>query len=96
MHNKTLVIRLIQQDLKHSQLSENLRQLSLDDGGLYALDLITIVAELMGVSAAQMERFTKIYGSYLDKAAEYPVTYLGEHLMPVAEGCYNQLLRVVE
>lgn len=92
MHKKTLVIKIIQQDLKHSQLTENLRQQGLDDGGLYSLDLISLVAQLMQVSPEQMENFTEINGSYLDKAAHYPVTYLGEHLLPAAEACYLMLL----
>jgi hypothetical protein len=92
MFDKSQIIHLIQQDLKHSQLTENLRQLGLDDGGLYSLDLISLVAQLMQVPPKQMENFTEIYGSYLDKAAEYPVTYLGEHLLPAAEACYRGLL----
>ncbi|AEM69846.1 hypothetical protein Murru_0797 [Allomuricauda ruestringensis DSM 13258] len=68
MHSKLLAVRLIQQDLKHSQLTDALRQIGLDDGGLYALDLMTIVAELMEVPPAKMERFAEMYGGYLDQA----------------------------
>lgn len=91
MHNKALVIRLIQQDLKHSQLTETLRHMGLDDGGLYALDLITIVARLMEVPPHQMDDFAEVYGTFLDEAPQYPTTYLGEALLPVAEECYRQL-----
>lgn len=96
MHNKSLVIRLIQQDLKHSQLTESLRQIGLDDGGLYSLDLISIVAELMEVPPARMERFTEMYGHYLDQAIAYPISHLGEHLLPVAECCHEKLLQCLE
>lgn len=96
MHNKTLVIRLIQQDLKHSQLTETLRQIGLDDGGLYSLDLMTIVAELMEVSPRKMERFAEIYGSYLDQATAYPISHLGKALLPVAECCHEKLLHCLE
>nr|WP_321416137.1 hypothetical protein [uncultured Allomuricauda sp.] len=92
MFNKSQIIHLIQQDLKHSQLTEALRNLGLDDGGLYTLDLMSLVAQLMQVPPEHMANFTEIYGSYLDKATAYPVTYLGEHLMPVAEACYRRLL----
>ncbi|NDV16836.1 hypothetical protein GO009_12440 [Muricauda sp. TY007] len=92
MHSKPLAVRLIQQDLKHSQLTEHLRQKGLDDGGLYSLDLMSLVAQLMQVPPEKMEHFAEIYGSYLDKVAEYPVTYLGEHLLPVAEACYLRLM----
>jgi hypothetical protein len=91
MHNKMVVIRLIQQDLKHSQLTEQLRLIGWDDGGLYTLDLMSLVAELMEVPHEQMEFFTEIYGGYLDKAFEYPVTYLGNEIFPVAVRCYNEL-----
>ncbi len=92
MLDKSQIIHIIQQDLKHSQLTEALRNLGLDDGGLYSLDLITLVAQLMKVPPEHMESFTEIYGSYLDRAAKYPVTYLGEYLLPVAEACYFRLL----
>lgn len=92
MHNKMVVIRLIQQDLKHSQLTEQLRRMGWDDGGLYALDLMTLVAELMEVPPTKMDLFAAIYGQYLDRATKYPITHLGEELLPVAEGCYVELV----
>lgn len=92
MHNKKVVIRLIQQDLKHSQLTEKLRHMGWDDGGLYSLDLMTLVAELLEVPQTKIDQFAAIYGKYLDQAIEYPVTNLGEELLAVAEGCYWELL----
>tara|TARA_Y100001001_G_C7738665_1_gene213457 strand:- start:154 stop:447 length:294 start_codon:yes stop_codon:yes gene_type:complete len=92
MNNRELVVQLIQQDLKHSQLTETLRHMGLDDGGLYALDLITIVAQLMEVPPHQMDDFAEVYGTFLDEAPQYPTTYLGEALLPVAEECYLKLL----
>ncbi|KAB7528113.1 hypothetical protein F8C76_09540 [Flagellimonas olearia] len=96
MDNRELVVQLIQQDLKHSQLSETLRHMGLDDGGLYALDLITIVARLMEVPPHQMDDFAEVYGTFLDEAPQYPTTYLGEALWPVAEECYKKLLGCLE
>jgi len=92
MNNRELVVQLIQQDLKHSQLTETLRYMGLDDGGLYALDLITIVAQLMDVPPHQMDDFAEVYGTFLDEAPHYLTTYLGEALLPVAEECYLKLL----
>lgn len=92
MIDKSQIIHIIQQDLKHSQLTEALRNLGLDDGGLYSLDLISLVAQLMQVTPEHMEHFIEIYGSYLDKVNQYPTTYLGEYLLPVAEECYLKLL----
>lgn len=91
MIDKSQIIHLIQQDLKHSQLTEALRNLGLDDGGLYSLDLISLVAQLMQVSHEHMEHFIEIYGNYLDEAVKYPITYLGEHLLPLAKDCHEQL-----
>ncbi|RYC51833.1 hypothetical protein [Flagellimonas olearia] len=91
MDNRELVVQLIQQDLKHSQLTETLRHMGLDDGGLYALELITIVARLMDVPPYQMDDFAEVYGTFLDEAPQYPTTYLGEALLPVAEECYAAL-----
>lgn len=92
MFDKSQIIRLIQQDLKYSQLTEQLRLIGWDDGGLYTLDLMTLVAELMEVPPTKMDQFATIYGKYLDQATAYPVTHLGEELLPVAEGCYLELL----
>tara|TARA_Y100001968_G_C18822132_1_gene465121 strand:- start:35 stop:319 length:285 start_codon:yes stop_codon:yes gene_type:complete len=94
MHNKMVVMRLIQQDLKHSQLTEQLRRMGWDDGGLYALDLMTLVAKLMEVPPTKMDQFAAIYGRCLDQATKYPVTHLGEELLHVAEGCYLELITV--
>jgi hypothetical protein len=96
MNNRELVVQLIQQDLKHSQLTETLRHMGLDDGGLYALDLITIVARLMEVPPHQMDDFAEVYGTFLDEAPQYPTTYLGEALLPVAEECFKKLLGCLE
>ncbi|WP_418499592.1 hypothetical protein [Flagellimonas sp.] len=92
MIDKSQIIHIIQQDLKHSQLTEVLRNLGLDDGGLYSLDLISLVAQLMQVPPKHIEHFEEIYGGYLDKANQFPITYLGEYLLPVAKDCYLQLL----
>jgi len=96
MFDKSQIIHLIQQDLKHSQLTEALRNLGLDDGGLYSLDLMSLIAQLMQVPPEKMENFTEIYGSYLDKSAQYTVTYRGESLLQKAEQCYKALLIILE
>ncbi|BDW91907.1 hypothetical protein MACH07_07390 [Flagellimonas marinaquae] len=91
MFDKSQIIHLIQQDLKHSQLTEALRNLGLDDGGLYSLDLMSLVAQLMQVPLEQMENFAEIYGSYLDQVIDCPISNLGTEIYPVAECCYNEL-----
>ena len=91
MHHKTLMIQLIRQDLKHSQLTGSLKAFGLEDSGLYALDLMALVAQLMKVPASQLEQFTTIYGQFLDRAPQLPISFNGQELAPVAEACYKQL-----
>lgn len=93
MENKDLIIQLIQQDLKHSQLTEGLRQMGLDDFGLYTLDILSIVAHLMNIPKEKItDRWAEIYGGFLDKAYQHEVADRGEELIPVAEKCYELLL----
>lgn len=97
MENKDLIIWLIQQDLKHSQLMQSLRQIGLDDGGLHTLDIMSIVARLMHVPEGKVsDLWGGIYGSFLDGATLHEVSYLGEELMPIAENCYELLLACTE
>lgn len=97
MENKQFVISLIQKDLKHNQLTEGLRHLGLDDAGLHSLDILPIVARLMGISNGdETDRWNNIYISFLDEAHKYPVSDLGEELYPVAEKCYEMLLACIE
>ncbi len=91
MRHKTLIIHLIRQDLKHSQLTDTLKGMGLEDGGLYALDLMALVAQLMKVPASQLEQFTTTYGQFLDRAPQLPISFSGQELTPVAEACYKQL-----
>ncbi len=91
MCSKSLIITLIQQDLKHSQLTQTLCNIGLDHGGLYDLDLISLVVKLMQVPPQNLEAFVEIYCSYLDRAAQWPISYNGKELLPVAEECYGQL-----
>jgi hypothetical protein len=97
MNNKDLILQLIQQDIKHNQLTEGLRQLGLDDNGLHCLDILTIVARLMDIPKGKVQdRWAEIYGSFLDETHKHPVSDLGEELKPVAEKCYEMLLACTE
>ncbi len=95
MENSSLIVQLIQQDLKHNQLLMALRSMGLEDGGLYDLDLMGIVANLMLVPDLELEKFTSIYGDYLDRAHQFPVCFDGSELMCIAEECYNCLLKLL-
>ncbi|UTW67959.1 hypothetical protein KFE94_07540 [bacterium SCSIO 12643] len=97
MKNKDLILQLIQQDLKHNQLTEGLRQIGLDDYGRYCLDIQPMVAQLMGMEKEQVsDRWTEIYGSFMDNAHQTKTSDRGEELIPVAQKCYDMLLACIE
>ncbi|MEX0313121.1 MAG: hypothetical protein AB3N18_03015 [Allomuricauda sp.] len=96
MYSKSLIITLIQQDLKHSQLTQTLRNIGLDHGGLYDLDLVSLVVKLMQVPPQNLEAFVEMYCSYLDRATQWPTSYHGKELLPVAEECYGRLQGCIE
>ncbi|PCJ94926.1 MAG: hypothetical protein COA50_11125 [Flavobacteriaceae bacterium] len=97
MHNKDLIVQLIQQDLKHSQLTQGLQKLGLNDSGIHCLDLISIVASLMGIPKGKIQdHWAAIYGSFLDEAHKHPISNLAEELKPLAEKCYDMLFACTE
>ncbi|WP_136465155.1 hypothetical protein [Flagellimonas onchidii] len=49
MNTKELIIRIIQEDLKHSQLVEGLNHLGLDADQFHSLGLLDVVLDLMKV-----------------------------------------------
>ncbi|WP_109830333.1 hypothetical protein [Reichenbachiella versicolor] len=94
MEQEKLIIQLIQQDLKHNQLTQGLIQIGLDHGGDYDLDILSIVAKLMGVPEENIDnRWIDIYVSFMCEAHKVAVLASGENLIPLAEQCY-ELLRV--
>ena len=90
---KDLILILLQQDLKHNQLTEGLRQLGLDDAGVHSLDLLPVVARLMGLPQGQVpDAWGATYRRFLDAAPAYPLSHLGSELQPLAERCYEELV----
>ncbi len=49
MQKRELIISLIQQDIKHNMLMNGLYNLGLNDNQEYVLDIVSIVAEMMGI-----------------------------------------------
>lgn len=97
MDNKDLILQLIHQDLKHNQLTGGLRQLGFDEFGLHSLNLMSIVARLMGMPEEEsQDLWDNVYVSFLDEAHQYKVTDLGEELKPLAEKCYEMLVACTE
>jgi len=87
-NHKQLIIRLIQQDMKHQQLVEAICQAGFETD-IHNLQLLPIVANLMGIPTHQIpDRWVEIYINCLGQTTLYPITPLAENLLPLAEECY--------
>lgn len=68
---KQIIITLIQQDLKHHQLTNGLRSMGFNSD-LHTLNIIEVVADLIGVSEEEIsEIWMDSYFSFLDQAHLY-------------------------
>lgn len=94
--NKSLIIQLIVQDMKHEQLIGGLSNLGLQPD-LHRLDICLIVADLMGLSDTNMPSdWMETYMDFLGHAECYEITGDGKNLVPLAEVCYSFLMKCVE
>ncbi|MBN4062176.1 hypothetical protein JYU20_03155 [Bacteroidales bacterium AH-315-I05] len=92
MTNKDLIIQLIQQDLKHNQLTGGLQKAGLETD-LHNLEIIEVVARLMDVPKGEVSnQWEETYISFLEQAVEYKISDRAEELLPLAEECYNLLV----
>lgn len=93
MENRNLIINLIQQDLKHNQLTQSLLHIGLDQAGEHDLDILSIVAKLMGVPEDNIgNRWIGIYVSFMCEAHKKELSARGENLISLAEKCYEFLI----
>jgi hypothetical protein len=96
MSNKELIISLIQQDLKHSQLIVGLDQLGLEASERHCLQLLDIVANLMQVPEGTVEfDWGSVYITYMAECKGIEVEYTADSLRPYAEYCYNDLCEIL-
>ncbi len=94
MTRKQLIISLIQQDLKHSQLVLGLDQLGLDASDNHCLELLDIIADLMKVPEGEIEiAWGKKYVSLMAEAVHVDVADGSGRLRGYAEECYGELRR---
>jgi hypothetical protein len=78
----SVIIHLIQQDLKHAQMMEALKAAGFQCE-LHFLDLATPVAQLMGnVDGEASDQWAGVYVSFLEEAIRH------ENLAELAEECY--------
>lgn len=86
--DKEVIIQLIKQDLKHTQLLEGLKAAGFQSE-LHYLDLSTIVAQMMGMPGGEAsDQWAEVYLSFLQQASAYSLTSTGENLDLLAEECY--------
>ena len=96
MPNKQLIISLIQQDLKHSQLIVGLDQLGLEASERHCLQLLDIVAKLMQVPEGVVEfDWGRVYITYMAECKGVDVDYTADSLRPYAEFCYDALCEIL-
>lgn len=93
--NREIIITLIQADLKHHQLLGNLRKMELHTD-YYALELYQVISQLMGLGEEIPDPWFDIYDGYVLNAHLHPVSSEPDHLLSVAEECYDLLAACVK
>lgn len=96
MPNKELIISLIQQDLKHSQLILGLDDLGLAASDKHSLEMFDIIADLMQVPEGHLEsEWARIYLSYMSECREVEIQHLTKPMQPYAISCYDDLCEIL-
>lgn len=96
MSEKELIISLIQQDLKHSQLIVGLDRLGLEASERHCLQILDIVANLMRVPEGHTELdWGKIYITYMAECDGLEIEYTADSMRPFAESCYDDLCEIL-
>ena len=97
MSNKQLIISLIQQDLKHSQLVSGLDNLGLEATENHCLQLLDIIAKLMGVPEGNAEfDWGKMYVSLMAESIHFDIRATSDDLRPYAKVCYVELKKLLD
>ena len=95
MSDKELIISLLQQDLKHSQLISGLDQLGLDASNHHCLELLDIIADLMNVPKGNIEiNWGKKYVSLMSETVKLDAKESAKHFRAYAEFCYDELFEI--
>lgn len=95
MGNKQLIIRLIQQDLKHCQLLFGLDKIGLDGNDKHHLQILDIIYDLMKVPQSIEFEWGATYQNYMKQALLLEIGNADTHLKPLAELCYKHLRMLV-
>ena len=96
MSNKELIIKLIQQDLKHCQLVVGLDQLGLEASDKHCLELLDIVADLMQVPEGSLEfDWGRVYVTYMAECDGVDIDCTADSMRPYAISCYDDLCEIL-
>lgn len=96
MSEKDLIISLIQQDLKHSQLVLGLDELGMDASNKHCLEILDIVANLMKVPDGEIEYdWCRLYVTFMQECKTVGVTHTTATMKPFAEACYAGLVEII-
>ena len=95
MSDKELIISLLQQDLKHSQLISGLDQLGLNASNHHCLELLDIIADLMNVPKGNTEiNWGKKYVSLMAESTKFDAKESAKNFRSYAEFCYEELFEI--
>ena len=96
MTNKELIINLIQQDMKHSQLILGLDDLGLEASDKHCLEMFDIIANLMHVPDGHIEdRWARVYLAYMSESRDIEIQHMTTPMKPYAISCYDDLCEVL-
>lgn len=96
MSNKQLIVRLIQQDLKHCQLLFGLNRIGLDGDEKHHLQIFDIIYELMKVPESIELDWGVTYQNYMKQVSLIEIEQTDAHLKLLAELCYKHLRTLVQ
>ncbi|MCG8575146.1 MAG: hypothetical protein MI810_09705 [Flavobacteriales bacterium] len=92
MERKELIIKLIQEDIKHNSLLNGLESIGLSDDERYTLNIVSIVADMMEVSNGKViDEWLDIYHRIMLKVQPHMTTVEQEL---VARSLFDRLSRL--
>ena len=90
INQKDIIVEIIVQDMRFNQYIAALRKLDIEV--YFDLDLMTVVANLMGINKENMtDSWMELYVTELSKCENVSIEPLGKNLYPLAEECYEAL-----
>lgn len=72
METREFITRLIEQDIKHNQLINRLQSIGLSDNERYALGIVWLVADAMGIEEGEVpDNWLEMYYSVMLNVDQY-------------------------